>query len=543
MIGNKIGPIFYVPFLGLCVVLLSFQNCSKVDLETSQESVSSKTHGEFCLDETGEVENPHRVIFFIDNSESMRGIDHVAGGYPQRAIALRDFVEANRKNDNLMISIGTLHDRQAGFLPDLAFPEAPTLATPQGTCQFYKPRVDSDYEVLQKAMSQLEGHAQGSVNNTPFMAIFERVESCLEMYVNAEDTYQYSIVIVTDGAPTDVTASEISERISSLVALGGDGIGFSMSRINFFFLFLDDYNANPDASYLISEGIEAARRSGGLRSRAIALNNQESYNYRDLGLIEKSQFRVKQVIVTNLNSAIHDDGLQVVDSDGDGLPDDEELKYGLDPYDYSSNGFCSDLVYVRNGFKCPSACSSGLRYVDSDYDGLSDCDETMIGTHPYQMDTDLDGIPDGLEYRLGLSPLDPTDRNGDPDSDGIINFDEALRNTSPFKNDVGVSHPGFINVNINEKRNVGGSYCYKIRLENIRIYPKKSVSRSLNYLRSVDGENIVRILLQVVPSDKPSARPRHRVAFKSFNYQDSHNGVISNYTSFSSDDFEKVDED
>ena len=37
--------------------------------------------------------------------------------------------------------------------------------------------------------------------------------------------------------------------------------------------------------------------------------------------------------------------------------------------------------------------------IDTDADGLSDCEENIIGTDPTQADHDLDGIPDGLEIR------------------------------------------------------------------------------------------------------------------------------------------------
>jgi hypothetical protein len=41
---------------------------------------------------------------------------------------------------------------------------------------------------------------------------------------------------------------------------------------------------------------------------------------------------------------------------------------------------------------------------DSDGDGLSDAEERQRGTNPYGIDTDGDGVPDGLD----AYPLDPT---------------------------------------------------------------------------------------------------------------------------------------
>ena len=44
--------------------------------------------------------------------------------------------------------------------------------------------------------------------------------------------------------------------------------------------------------------------------------------------------------------------------------------------------------------------------LDSDGDGLSDEEETRLGTDPLNLDTDGDGYPDGLEVALGVNPRD-----------------------------------------------------------------------------------------------------------------------------------------
>jgi YD repeat-containing protein len=49
-----------------------------------------------------------------------------------------------------------------------------------------------------------------------------------------------------------------------------------------------------------------------------------------------------------------------------------------------------------------------LGVIDSDGDGLTDEEERRLGTDPFNGDTDGDGYPDGLEIALGSDPLDPT---------------------------------------------------------------------------------------------------------------------------------------
>jgi YD repeat-containing protein len=62
----------------------------------------------------------------------------------------------------------------------------------------------------------------------------------------------------------------------------------------------------------------------------------------------------------------------------------------------------------------PSATSAAVRAtalsgaIDSDGDGLTDEEERRLGTDPFNPDTDGDGYPDGLEVALGSDPLDPS---------------------------------------------------------------------------------------------------------------------------------------
>jgi hypothetical protein len=73
----------------------------------------------------------------------------------------------------------------------------------------------------------------------------------------------------------------------------------------------------------------------------------------------------------------------VVDSDGDGMPDDYEIANGLNPYD-------------------PNDAN-----LDNDFDGLTNLEEYRRGTNPNNWDTDGDGISDGLEVQAGTDPLNP----------------------------------------------------------------------------------------------------------------------------------------
>jgi hypothetical protein len=58
----------------------------------------------------------------------------------------------------------------------------------------------------------------------------------------------------------------------------------------------------------------------------------------------------------------------------------------------------------------------GAPVLDTDGDGLSDDEEIVIGTRPDQRDSDGDGFDDGLEIRFGSDPLDASSI---PDQSGV----------------------------------------------------------------------------------------------------------------------------
>ncbi|MEO0610447.1 MAG: hypothetical protein AAFZ67_08435 [Planctomycetota bacterium] len=108
------------------------------------------------------------------------------------------------------------------------------------------------------------------------------------------------------------------------------------------------------------------------------------------------------------------------DTDGDGALDGCEYELALDP--------CTpdDLVF----------------FLDRDHDGLHDVEEALacggIGTDPFLIDTDDDGILDGCEAaNVGpMDPLDPTlPSEGDQDGDGLPDAQELCSGTDPNEAD------------------------------------------------------------------------------------------------------------
>lgn len=159
-------------------------------------------------------------------------------------------------------------------------------------------------------------------------------------------------------------------------------------------------------------------------------------------------FLIKKLLVANLNVLATIDGPRV-DSDGDGLSDDEEVTLGSDPTLSDTDGDgVSDMVETRLALSplspdpAPAACYgidfAGLParpLLDTDGDLLNDCEERLLGTDLTLADTDGDGLPDGLELRAGTNYLEPDYLIPPYDHDGVDNGDEVRQHTAPRLDD------------------------------------------------------------------------------------------------------------
>jgi hypothetical protein len=102
--------------------------------------------------------------------------------------------------------------------------------------------------------------------------------------------------------------------------------------------------------------------------------------------------------------------LSGVDSDGDGIPDDAEIRIGLNPHDPTDALLDPDHDGLNNLQEY--LAGTDIHNPDTDGDGLTDGQEVLIyHTNPLVADTDGDGIPDGLEVQEGTNPLDPNSYN------------------------------------------------------------------------------------------------------------------------------------
>jgi DNA-binding beta-propeller fold protein YncE len=122
------------------------------------------------------------------------------------------------------------------------------------------------------------------------------------------------------------------------------------------------------------------------------------------------------------------------DTDGDGMTDEWEDKYGLnrlDPADASLDGDIDSLTNLEE-----FTYGTNPNFADTDGDWIKDGYElNFLGTDPNSSDTDGDTMPDFWEGLNWVGPTDPDSGSGDPDGDGFTNLEEYQNGTNPRRFD------------------------------------------------------------------------------------------------------------
>ncbi|MCM1508369.1 MAG: cellulose binding domain-containing protein [Ruminococcus flavefaciens] len=127
----------------------------------------------------------------------------------------------------------------------------------------------------------------------------------------------------------------------------------------------------------------------------------------------------------------------MTDTDSDGLPDEFETEIGTDPFNADTDN--DDLPDGYELFTLNSDPMNMYHFdaeitdgqYDCDQDGLSNYQEYLIGTDPFNTDSDFDNISDGDEVNIyGTDPMNP-----DTDEDTIWDGDEIALGLNPLLSD------------------------------------------------------------------------------------------------------------
>jgi len=146
------------------------------------------------------------------------------------------------------------------------------------------------------------------------------------------------------------------------------------------------------------------------------------------------------------------------DKDNDGMSNDYEWSYGLDPFNPND------------------------AQIDQDQDGLTNLDESQFNTNPFLKDSDRDKMPDKWEIDNNLDPL-KINASEDLDQDGLTNLEEFILGTNP-NNSESKLKKGDLNgdsiVNIKDAI-IALQICVDITIEDT-VYKVSSINNNNIYL-------------------------------------------------------------
>ncbi len=413
----------------------------------------------------GQMRNSHnpefleRTQILIIPTASGAAFNRLLINYPLKNLAFLSLIDP--KLDEGLIYLKNIHDTQKLAVitpPDQRFLDDPNLDKNKMGTSSYQYAMTNSFPLIDKEMEKLA--LSGELTQTSFKIIAfadQRVNPVQEQFTKALEpavfsdcalcqtelqeawgTSNYSNLVdadlklsliqgltkyygaglveteflhLTNNSPIDPI---VFKSVDTLTQQSRTGDEFPKNQINVI-------------DYLHSKSIER-----NVSSQIILLPNATApYRIANVNT-GVTTFKITNVFLLNMNYKLDNNGNPHIDTDGDGVPDDLEILRGLDPMNPRSNGYCLDSINIEPTLKrrCEALAQARLcdPKLDSDGDGLNECDEMTIGTDPYDFDTDGDGIPDILEVLNGSNPLvddNKTDSNSDGLSD-MINFTMGL---------------------------------------------------------------------------------------------------------------------
>jgi len=254
----------------------------------------------------------------------------------------------------------------------------------------------------------------------------------------------------------------------------------------------------------VSAEVAAIARAGGTQAIETDPGNLKAVlNGLNYGSLQRA-LTVKRFFAFNRNVQVRD-GKMLVDSDGDGVPDDDETALGLDPANPDTDGDgLMDGVELKMGLdpKTPNIIENCNPTLDSDGDRLNDCEERVLGTDSCVGDTDGDGLPDLVEVLSGTNALIPEDLRDD-DRDGVPNVDEVLAHTDPQSADLSFAQPRAYGYTLTPGTpTTDGRSCYDLTAQNISLMPTV-VRPNPPYPDIPAGQNDVYLYFEAGRQDDP----------------------------------------
>jgi Bacterial TSP3 repeat len=464
--------------------------------------------GTICTPSPASVLRPIKIVIAMDASQSMKVTDPDG----TRAQAVVDLL------NNLP------QEPEVSFVVMLFAGSTPAWLSKSSTATFDRvvDYTDADRLSLQQRILSFTAPAANTNRDStdfikPLDAIYALINDDISAsrLANANAAANYSVIFLSDGQPTTPEDDELLcgsavTRIRDLRVLADD---VKLNTVNVFLPAqpVDSSACVFDAGISISVGgstcqlpmlppgtcplliinqdaerLQQMATLGGGNFRDF--RNHEPINFLAFNFGQVRRAYILDKLIASNFSAPADSPLDLADSDSDGLTDIDELTiWHTDPFNPDTDGdgfsdgvevwarargadFTPNQVALPDGGGLDPGCPPELRGVDSDCDGLTDCDEQIIGTNAKKIDTDDDGVPDSVEFKLGTQPS-AKDLDLDPDNDLLSNGQELAMHTNPLVADAdNLSTTAYrVDLQLDGGFTVDGQQCFTFTVSNVLL--------------------------------------------------------------------------
>jgi len=514
-------------FAGLVIAAsMVISGCSNPELERAQSRSKVALKGEFLTENPDVINFPIRIVLAIDCSGSMMGSDPNHSRIDAAWDFIQEYIDYESVKFDVMLWNNTVRGTTGGFTRDLD-----ALRT---VLYSYNNTSLTNYTTaIQTAEQHFLAEIAAMRNDNAQSANIARMK-CI-------------VLFFSDGMPDpggSVVINEIYNTLEDMEEHLVEEQGVALFNFHTFFLSTLLQSNETDYNTVVNLMTNMANRGNGIYTEFTTASNIDFINIVDMRLTV--EYQMKFIIACNLNVR---PGNEIVsmDSDGDGLTDEEELDVDfnhngrIDPDEVGrttdptrrdtdddglSDYFERKMSTIDNALDpldpTDSGCPFGAETFDRDRDGLTDCEEVIKGTLYNNPDTDRDGIPDGIEFNMGTNPLEQQ-YVMDSDFDGMPDWLEVQRHTNVKVND--------------DKIRARYSYVYDIRdlglIELNQGTEHESRRRRISFdITNIDimntlaadgrarGDNVIRFFIAEVPEDMPESNPVYRVADIVVNFSD-----------------------
>lgn len=485
--------------LGFIVIPLFTLACGDINLmKPGTPPVNAKSQGDFCISPPENKNRLTKIMFVMDKSGSNNGTD---SGAVLRGSGVENFYNDHLNDEYIkwgMIRFGIITDYM--------------IADPYFT---------QDEGSVRNAIAELRSSDSGG---TPYSDALAKTELAIRDDIEAfpeEDAY-YMVFFISDGQPEPyISVEQASALVKSIINVKPGKIFLSSAY----------YGTNGPAA---QEYLREMALAGGGKYADLNLTGELDFE----ALIVKPtnepwQIKNTTLMVYNTNASTCLNGTVGVDSDSDGMCDEDEVRYGLNPQKRNSfptltdeRGKVTDLRGYGDYFhwrrivfgESLPACADAT---DEDHDLLTKCEEQYIVNQrpstvfpdgkpryngdPKNPDTDLDGFLDGIEIFMFKDKGSANDYlnvlrsyDGESDSSGT----QLRQHRNPTVWDPGAFAYDII---INPKGYEEGKTCYSYSQSRLELFNTLEVKEedTLPGLGHAAGDSAVLIYyIQTPQSDK-----------------------------------------